>query len=82
MKANVARLIEKIEESRGTENSRKYLLSCDYKDNKKWDFIGWAIPSNETYDVIGTKSGIYLINEEKDQRFLLKAEVMILIDFI
>ena len=84
MKATVKRLVQKNEELRGTENYSAMHMEFEWKNNT-WKFISHSVPNeNVTYDVTGTKNGIFLtaIEDGSPARYKLDARHMPFIDFI
>ena len=82
MKAKVERMWNRDKELKGTEQCREMHCCEEMKNEKgKWFFVGWYCPdSTEKYDVIATKSGMYL--QQEDIRFSIYAKQIPYIDFI
>lgn len=83
MKATTRRLVERDFDLSRTDDYMEQTVETYSKMNNRWVFIGWSVPSRAIYNVIGTKSGIFLEESTPsgDYRYRIKAVNMGYLDF-
>ncbi|MFA5526690.1 MAG: hypothetical protein WC992_07690 [Acholeplasmataceae bacterium] len=90
MKATVTRLIERDKKLKGTDNYAEQHMECSSKFGNDWVFVGWSVPYDVEYEVMGTQSGIFLERSIDDhtggsthraERYRIRANNIKYIDF-
>jgi hypothetical protein len=82
MKAKVTRLVAQHNMNKGTAAYADLLMERSMKSGNVWKFIGWAMPyENTIYSISTTRTGIYLMDFTRNERYLLNAVNMSLVDF-